>query len=151
MTTNNIALFREKLTSLGDIYVNDAFGTCHRAHSSIVGVKLPIRAAGLLVQKEMRILHKAVNNPDRPLTVVIGGVKVSENMPLLMNLIKFADNIIIGGGMAHTFLKYSRGMEVGDSVIEKKMEQNVRELLFLAENRNVKIHLPEDFECARDM
>jgi len=105
--------------SLGDIYINDAFGTAHRAHASNVGIasNLP-NGIGFLIEKELKYLGKAIDTPDRPLTVVMGGAKISDKIPVIENLVKIADHILIGGGMANTFLA-ARGYEVGNSLLDK--------------------------------
>ena len=101
--------FRKSLTSLGDLYINDAFGTAHRAHSSMVGVNVPVRAAGFLMKKELQYFSKVLENPVRPMTVVMGGAKVKDKIQLIMNLLDIVDEMIIGGGMAFTFNKDFRG------------------------------------------
>jgi phosphoglycerate kinase len=100
-----IAKFRESLSKLGEIYINDAFGTAHRAHSSVVGVNVDVRAAGFLMKKELQYFAKIVEHPDRPFTVIMGGAKVHDKIQLIMNLLDSVDEIIIGGGMAYTFNK----------------------------------------------
>lgn len=92
-----------------------------------------------------------MENPERPLTIVLGGLKVSDKLPLLMNLIRLADNIIIGGAMSFSFLKQQSGMEVGDSVFEEKMLPKVKQIIDQAQAKCVKLHLPEDFICAKDI
>lgn len=99
----DIKRFRESLTKLGQIYINDAFGTAHRAHSSMVGINLPDRAAGLLLQKELEFFSKALNHPERPFLAILGGAKVSDKILLIENLLDKVDEMIIGGGMAYTF------------------------------------------------
>src|SRR4029077_1634112 len=111
-----VAAFRASLSKLGDIYVNDAFGTAHRAHSSVVGVNLPIKAAGFLMQKELEAFAAVLDNPKRPLLAILGGAKVADKIPLRHNLLNIADEIIVGGGMAYTFLKTLNGMTIGDSL-----------------------------------
>src|SRR3954467_6509202 len=100
-----VEAFRASLTKLGDVYVNDAFGTAHRAHSSMVGVKLPQRAAGFLLKKELDAFAHVLESPQRPLLAILGGAKVADKIQLISNLIEKADELIIGGGMAYTFLK----------------------------------------------
>jgi len=105
--------FQNSLTRLGDVYVNDAFGTAHRAHSSMVGVKHEQRACGFLLKKELQYFAKALEAPDRPFLAILGGAKVSDKILLIENLLDKVDEMIIGGGMAFTFLKVSQGMKVG--------------------------------------
>ena len=96
------AAFRASLSRLGDVFVNDAFGTAHRAHSSMVGVALKDKAAGFLMEAELKAFAKVLENPDRPLLAILGGAKIKDKIPLIKNLIEKADKIIIGGGMAYT-------------------------------------------------
>ena len=128
--------------SLGDIYINDAFGTCHRAHASNVGIasNLP-NGVGFLVEKEIKIIGDAIKNPERPFTVVLGGSKVSDKIKVIENLVKIADNILIGGGMSYTFLK-SKGMEIGSSLLDEESIPFCKEML---EKYPEKIILPIDF------
>lgn len=142
--------FRKNLTSLTDVYVNDAFGTMHRAHSSIVGIDVPIRAAGLLVEKELKFFSQAIENPKRPVVVVLGGAKVADKLPVIRNLLNLADDIIIGGGMAFTFLKEIEGMDIGGSLYDAESAKTLKEVLKLAKDKNVRIHLPEDFITGKD-
>ena len=100
-----VTKFRENLTALGDLYINDAFGTAHRAHSSVVGIKLPQRAAGFLMKKELEYFAKALENPERPFLAILGGAKVSDKIQLIENLIDKVNSLIICGGMAFTFKK----------------------------------------------
>ena len=117
--TKNIDNFSKELSSLGDIYINDAFGTSHRAHCSNVGLcKFLPSAVGFLVEKEISIMGKALSNPERPFVAILGGAKVSDKITVIENLIEKVDSIIIGGGMAFTFLK-SLGYSVGKSLLEK--------------------------------
>lgn len=146
-----VADFRQKLTSLTDIYINDAFGTMHRAHSSIVGIDVSIRAAGLLVEKELNYFSQAIENPKRPLVVVLGGAKVADKIPVIRNLLNLADDIIIGGGMAYTFLKEIDGMAIGDSLYDPKSAETVKEVMRLAKEKGVRIHLPDDFVIGKDI
>lgn len=133
--------FARKLAKNADIYVNDAFGTAHRAHASTVGVAKFLPAyAGFLVQKEMDVMGKALTNPDRPFIVLLGGAKVSDKMGVIENLLKKADALLIGGGMAFTFLK-AQGKEVGKSLLEADKLEYARDLLGKAKG---KIVLPVD-------
>lgn len=146
----NEEVFSKELSSLGELYVNDAFGTSHRAHASNVGVasNLP-SAVGFLVEKEIEIIGKALENPERPFVAILGGAKVSDKIGVIENLIEKVDSIIIGGGMAYTFLK-SQGYEVGTSLLEEDKIDLARELLEKAEKNNVKIYLPIDVVTAKE-
>jgi len=142
-----VAAFRASLTKLGDVYVNDAFGTAHRAHSSVVGVELPQKAAGFLMQKELEAFAAVLDNPQRPLLAILGGAKIADKIPLINNLLDRADEIIIGGGMAFTFKKVLEGMEIGNSLFDPKGAEIAKELFDKAAAKGVKIHLPVDFVC----
>ena len=107
-----IEAFRASLSKLGDVYVNDAFGTAHRAHSSMVGVNLQVRAAGFLMKKELDFFSKALENPDRPFLAIVGGAKVSDKIQLIENLLDKVSTMIIAGGMAFTFKKAVEGVKV---------------------------------------
>lgn len=143
----DIELFRSELTSMADLYVNDAFGTSHRAHSSMVGVDVPVRAAGFLLQKELKYFAKVLEAPEQPLTVVLGGAKVQDKIQLIMSMLDLVDEMIIGGGMAFTFLKV-KGVNIGDSLYDAEGAALVPEILKKAAEKGVKIHLPTDFICA---
>ncbi len=143
-----IAEFRRHLTGLGDIYINDAFGTAHRAHSSMVGVDVPVRAAGFLMKKELEYFSKVLESPTRPMTVVMGGAKVKDKIQLIMNLLDIVDEMIIGGGMAFTFNKVMNGTKIGASLFDEEGAKLVPEILAKAAAKKVKIHLPTDFVCA---
>ena len=136
--------FAKSLAKLGDIYVNDAFGTAHRAHASTEGVThyLP-SVAGLLMQKELDALGNLVENPQHPFAAVIGGAKVSSKLAVLKNLIQKVDILVIGGGMAGTFLK-ARGLEIGDSLLEADLVDEARSIEAAAAERGVKFVLPVD-------
>ena len=140
---NDESMSRE-LASLAEIYVNDAFGTCHRAHSSTAGVAefLP-SAVGFLMEKEIRILGDALDNPERPFVAIMGGKKVSDKIGVIGNLLQKVDTLLIGGGMAYTFYK-AQGYNVGDSVCEEDKLDLARELLKKAEENGVKMLLPVD-------
>ncbi|EMR09492.1 phosphoglycerate kinase [Pneumocystis murina B123] len=144
----DIEKFRKSLTSLGEIYINDAFGTAHRAHSSIVGVDLPQRAAGFLMKKELDFFAKALENPQRPFLAILGGAKVSDKIQLIDNLLDKVDILIICGGMAYTFKKILEDMEIGTSLFDKVGAENVKFLVEKAKNNNVKIVFPVDFITA---
>jgi phosphoglycerate kinase len=144
----HVDAFRASLTRLGDVYVNDAFGTAHRAHSSMVGVQLPLRAAGFLMRKELDAFAKVLGNPHRPLLAILGGAKVADKIQLISNLIDKADEIIIGGGMAYTFLKVLNNMAIGTSLLDEAGAKIVPEIMARAKAKGVLIHLPVDFLAA---
>ena len=134
----------KKLASLGEIYVSDAFGTVHRAHASTAGIAAFLPAyAGFLVEKELSIMGGALDNPKRPFVAVLGGAKVSDKIGVLMNLIDKADTLIIGGGMAYTFLK-ALGKNIGKSLLEEDKIVLAGEVMQKAKEKNVKFLLPVD-------
>ncbi|MEO8765076.1 MAG: phosphoglycerate kinase [Ginsengibacter sp.] len=139
--------FAEKLSKLGDIYVNDAFGTAHRAHAStaVIAKFFPgdKKMFGLLMEREVESAEKILNNSENPFTAILGGAKVSDKIEIIENLLQKADNIIIGGGMAYTFLK-AQGMEIGSSLCEEDKLGLASEILSKAKEKNVLIHLPVD-------
>ncbi len=137
--------FSKSLAGLCDLYVNDAFGSAHRAHSSTVGMTkfVPRAAAGFLMEKELTYLGKAVQNPDHPYVAVLGGAKVADKIEVIQNLLKLVDTLILGGGMAYTFLR-ARGLGVGKSLLEEDKLELAKNLLAEAEKRNVKVLLPLD-------
>ena len=137
--------FRIKLTNLGEIFINDAFGCCHREHSSIVGINCPEKYLGLLVQKELKYLKESLNSPGKK-ALILGGSKVCDKIKLIKNLIPIMDYILIGGGMAFTFLK-KMGLEIGDSIFDKDGYQLIPEILKYAEKYKTEIILPLDFKC----
>lgn len=142
------AAFAASLTKLGDFYVNDAFGTAHRAHASMVGVKLPERVSGFLLKKELDYFSRALESPARPFTAILGGAKVSDKIQLIMNMLDKVDKMIIGGGMAFTFAKVARGMDIGSSLFDEEGAKIVPEIMAKAEAKGVAIHLPSDFVAA---
>jgi phosphoglycerate kinase len=143
-----VAAFRASLSRLGDVYVNDAFGTAHRAHSSMVGVDLPRKAAGFLLERELNAFAAVLEHPQRPLLAILGGAKIADKIPLITNLIEKADAIIIGGGMAYTFKKVLDGMEIGGSLFDPEGAKIVADLVAKAKERKVKLIFPVDFVCA---
>lgn len=148
--TKNDDEFSKELASLGEIYINDAFGTSHRAHCSNVGLcKFLPSAVGFLVEKEISIMGKALSNPERPFVAILGGAKVSDKITVIENLINKVDSIIIGGGMAFTFLK-SQGKNVGKSILEEDKLDLAKELLESAKENNVKILLPTDVVVSKE-
>jgi len=142
------AAFRASLSKLGDVFVNDAFGTAHRAHSSMVGVALPLKAAGFLMEAELKAFAKVLDNPDRPMLAILGGAKIADKIPLINNLLEKADKIIIGGGMAYTFHKQLRGMKIGASLFDQAGAGIVGELEAKAKARGVELIFPVDFIAA---
>ena len=143
-----VAAFRASLTKLGDVFVNDAFGTAHRAHSSMVGVALPQKAAGFLMEAELNAFAKVIDHPARPLLAILGGAKIADKIPLIKNLLEKADKIIIGGGMAYTFHKVLRGTPIGASLYDPEGAKIVEELVTKAAARNVELIFPIDFIAA---
>jgi len=141
----NDGAFSKALASLGDVYINDAFGAAHRAHASTVGITkfIPVSAAGFLLKKEIEYLEGAVENPVRPFVAILGGAKVSGKIGVIENLGKRVDKVIIGGGMAFTFLK-AKGMEIGNSLVENDMLDFAKGIEDHALSRGVKFYLPVD-------
>jgi len=142
--------FSEQLAKLGDVYVNDAFGTAHRAHASttIIAQFFPTdKYFGLLLAKEIESLNAVLHNSKRPVTAIIGGAKVSSKIDVIKNIIDKVDNIIIGGGMAFTFIKV-KGGKIGDSLVENDKLDVAQEILNLAKQKNTRIHLPIDVIAA---
>jgi len=143
-----VKAFRASLTKLGDVYINDAFGTAHRDHSSMTGVQLPQRVCGYLMKKELDAFGAVLDNPKRPLLAILGGAKVADKIQLISNLLDKADEIIIGGGMAYTFLKVRDNMAIGDSIFDPEGAKIVPELLKKAADKGKKLHLPVDWVTA---
>jgi len=140
--------FRKGLTALGDVYINDAFGTAHRAHSSMVGVDLPQKAAGYLMKKELEFFAKALENPDRPFLAILGGAKISDKIQLIDNLLDKVNSLIICGGMAFTFKKTIEGVSIGDSLFDKPGSEKVQGIMEKAKKNNVKLVFPVDYVTA---
>lgn len=140
--------FRAGLTKLGDVYVNDAFGTAHRAHSSMVGVKLPQRAAGFLMKKELEYFAKALESPERPFLAILGGAKVSDKIQLIENMLDKVNSLIICGGMAFTFKKVLENVSIGNSLFDQAGSEKVAALIEKAKANNIKIVFPVDFITA---
>ena len=149
--TKNIDTFSEELASLADVFVNDAFGTAHRAHCSNVGVTkyLDTAACGYLIEKEIEFLGNAVNNPVRPCVAILGGSKVSSKISVINNLLEKVDTLIIGGGMAYTFMK-ALGEEVGNSLLESDYLDYAKEMMEKAEAKGVKLLIPVDTVVAQE-
>lgn len=142
--TKNDPAFSKDLASLADIFVNDAFATCHRAHSSNVGVAALLPSAlGLLVQKEVDIMGEALQDPKHPFVAILGGAKVSDKIGVIENLLDKVDTILIGGGMAYTFLK-AMGKEIGTSLLEADKLELAKDLLHRAKEKGVRVELPTD-------
>jgi phosphoglycerate kinase len=141
--------FSRQLASLADFYVNDAFGTAHRAHASTVGITKFVKqsAAGLLMEKELQYLGKTLEHPEPPFVAILGGAKVSDKIEVIRNLMTKVNTLIVGGGMAYTFLK-AQGQEIGKSLLEADKIDLARQLLEEAKQRNVKFLLPVDHVAA---
>jgi phosphoglycerate kinase len=149
--TKNVDTFSQELASLADVFVNDAFGTAHRAHCSNVGVTKYVETSvvGYLMQKEIEFLGNAVNNPERPFVAILGGSKVSSKISVINNLLDKVDTLIIGGGMAYTFMK-ALGEEVGNSLLEEDYLDYAREMMEKAEKKGVKLLIPIDTVVGRE-
>lgn len=146
--TANGEAYAQELASLAEIFVNDAFGTAHRAHSSTVGVSrfMDTCVCGFLIQKELRFLGEAVTNPQRPFVAILGGAKISDKIQVIGNLLEKVDTLIIGGGMAYTFLK-AQGFEIGSSLLEEEKMTYALEMIKKAKECGVKLLLPVDSIC----
>ncbi|KAH9252088.1 hypothetical protein BASA81_010070 [Batrachochytrium salamandrivorans] len=144
----DVAKFRADLTKLGDVFVNDAFGCAHRAHSSMVGVALEPRVSGNLMAKELMYFAKALENPPRPFLAILGGAKIEDKIQLIESMLDRVDEMIIGGGMAFTFRKVMDKMAIGSSLFDAKGALLVEQIMKKAEEKKVKIHLPFDFVAA---
>ena len=140
--------FRQGLTALGDIYINDAFGTAHRAHSSMVGVELPQKASGFLMKKELDYFAQALEKPNRPFLAILGGAKVSDKIKLIDNLLSKVDSLIICGGMAFTFKKTLENVKIGNSLFDEEGSKTVKDLMDKAKRNGVKVVLPCDYVTA---
>jgi len=144
--------FSRQLASLGDVYVNDAFGTAHRAHASTVGVTRHLQPAvsGFLLEKEIEYLGRALENPDHPFIAVMGGAKVKDKIGAIENLLDKVDGLVIGGAMTYTFLK-AMGVKVGDSIVDETNIEQAGKILALAKEKNVALLLPNDHLIADDI
>lgn len=149
--TKNEDSFSQELASLADIYVNDAFGSSHRAHSSTVGVTKFVKesAVGYLMEKEIEYLGNAVNNPERPFVAILGGAKIADKIPVINNLLDKVDTLIIGGGMAYTFLK-AKGYEIGKSLLDESSIDFAKDMMKKAEEKKVSLLLPVDTVIAQE-
>lgn len=143
--TKNDPVFSKALAALGDVFINDAFGSSHRAHSSVAGITEFVQpaAAGFLLEKEIRYFSDSVNNPSRPFVAVLGGAKVSDKIPVIENLLNKVDTIIVGGGMTYTFYK-AMGLPVGKSILEEDRVELAGELIKRAKEQGVNLLLPVD-------
>ena len=143
--------FARDLSKLGDCYINDAFGTAHRAHSSttVVAGFFKDKFFGKLLEKEVKSIKKVMSSGEKPVLAILGGAKISSKIPILKNIIKIADDIIIGGGMSFTFAK-ALGGKIGNSIHEDSMLDEVNEIIKIAKNNNVKLHIPVDVVCAKE-
>lgn len=150
--TANDPEFARQLAELADLYVNDAFGTAHRAHASTEGVTkyLETAAAGYLIEKELEVMGKAISNPERPLVAILGGAKVADKLGVITNLLNKVDALIIGGGMAFTFLK-AKGFEIGKSLLDAERIEFAQEMIAQAEAKGVKLYLPVDVVVTDDL
>ncbi len=148
--TKNEENFSKELASLADLFVNDAFGTAHRAHCSTTGVASYLPAAcGYLIQKEIQFMGGALADPKRPLVAILGGAKVSDKIGVISNLIDKCDTIIIGGGMAYTFMKYL-GHNIGTSLLEADWVDKAGEMMQTAKDKGVKFLIPVDNRCGKE-
>lgn len=149
--TKNDPELSKQLARLADVYVNDAFGSAHRAHASTEGVAhlVPQAAAGFLIAKEMQFFTKVLTNPERPLLAILGGAKVSDKIPVIENLLNLVDTLIIGGGMAFTFLK-AQGYEIGKSLLDEPGIETAKDVMKKAKQKGIDLLLPEDFVIASE-
>ena len=148
--TDNDPEFAKKLASMAEVFVNDAFGTAHRAHASTTGIADYIPGvAGFLIEKELKFLGNAINNPERPFVAILGGAKVSDKIGVIDSLLDKVDTLMIGGGMAYTFFK-AQGYEVGNSICEMDKLDLAKELMEKAKNKGVKLMLPVDTKIGKE-
>ena len=148
--TDNDPEFSKKLASMAEVFVNDAFGTAHRAHSSTTGIASYLPAvSGFLIEKELKFLGDVLNNPERPFVAILGGAKVSDKIGVIDSLLEKVDTLIIGGGMAYTFFK-AQGYEVGNSLCELDKLDLARELMEKAKTKGVKLMLPVDTKVGKE-
>ena len=148
--TDNDPEFAKKLANMAEIYVNDAFGAAHRAHASTVGVAQYLPAvSGFLIEKELKFLGNALNNPERPFVAILGGAKVSDKIGVIDSLLEKVDTLIIGGGMAYTFFK-AQGYEVGNSICELDKLDLAKEAMAKAKEKGVKLMLPVDTKIGKE-
>ncbi len=135
-----------------EVYVNDAFGTCHRAHASVhaLAMLIPVKGAGFLIKKEVENLLKVLKHPEHPYVLIVGGAKVSDKIPILKNLMSHADKVLVGGAMSYTFLK-ALGKPVGDSLVEEDALEEAKSIMQEAEARGIEFLLPKDHRCVREI
>ena len=150
--TLNDPQFSMLLSKHGDVFINDAFGTAHRAHASNVGVvdQFSQKGIGFLMEKELKYLKESFDHPLRPVTIILGGAKIDTKLSMIKRFLSKADTIIIGGGMAFTFLK-AKGLEVGSSLIDDKMLSTATQIMNEVKNQRVQLVFPSDFVCAKDL
>lgn len=148
--TKNIEPFTGQLAALGEIFVNDAFGTAHRAHCSTAGLAeyMP-SVSGFLIEKEVKFLGNALDNPQRPFVAIMGGAKVGDKIPVIENLMKKVDSLIIGGGMSYTFFK-AMGYEIGKSILDEESIELAKSIMDKAEKSGIELLLPIDTVCAKE-
>ena len=148
----NDEVFAKQLASIADVYINDAFGTAHRAHASTAGMVpfVKVKGAGFLMRDEIRYLTKIVADPEKPFAAILGGAKVSDKIGVIENLLNKVDSLLIGGGMAYTFLK-AKGIEVGKSLVEEEKIHTAKKILDRAETKGIPIMLPIDHVVATEM
>jgi len=148
--TKNEEPFTGELAQLGEIFVNDAFGTAHRAHCSTAGLaKYMPSVSGFLIEKEVKFLGQALENPERPFVAIMGGAKVGDKIPVIENLIKKVDTLIVGGGMSYTFFK-AMGLEIGTSILDEESIDLAAELMEKAKAAGVELLIPVDTVCAKE-
>merc|ERR1719456_794289 len=145
-----VTAFRQSIRKLADVYVNDAFGTAHRGHSSMVGEGFDIKATGGLMSKELTAFSKFLDNPAQPVLAILGGAKVTDKIQLIFNMLDKVDKLIIGGGMAFTFLKVNDGMAIGSSLYDEEGAKVVPEIMAKAKEKGVEIILPVDFTISSE-
>jgi len=147
--TENNEDFAKELAKGIDIYVNDAFAACHRAHASVVGITkfVPIKGAGFLLEKEIKYFSKILQAKERPFTLVLGGAKISDKIPVILNMLDKVDHLLIGGAMAFTFLK-AIGKEIGESIVDEEKLNIAKQIMEEARKRNIDFQLPRDFIIA---
>ncbi|KAI8450714.1 phosphoglycerate kinase, partial [Phakopsora pachyrhizi] len=143
----DIEKFRDGLSNLGQIFINDAFGTAHRAHSSVVGFKGDQRLAGFLMKKELEYFSKVLEKPDRPFLAILGGAKISDKIQLIENLLDKVNKLIVCGGMAFTFKKVLESVEIGNSLFDKDGSEKVNDLVSKAKKNQVELIFPSDYIC----
>merc|ERR1712045_1006582 len=145
-----VRAFRESIAKLADVLCSDAFGTAHRAHSSMGGDGYAVKCCGFLVAKELDAFAKVLDNPARPLLAILGGAKVSDKIQLIKNLLDKVNMMIIGGGMAFTFLKVTQGVSIGGSLFDEEGAKIVEEIVAAAKEKEVEIVLPVDFVASSE-